>query len=74
MTTLKGIYDNGQIRLLEKAPLKKEAKVLITFIEEEDEEDNVRGFALNNSSEELREYLNDEKEDIYQHYLTQKTS
>jgi hypothetical protein len=36
LTTIEGIYENGQVILKEIPPLKKRAKVLITFIEESD--------------------------------------
>ncbi|MDQ6761686.1 MAG: DUF2281 domain-containing protein [Bacteroidota bacterium] len=34
LTTIKGIYDNGQIVLEEIPPTKKKSKVVVTFLEE----------------------------------------
>lgn len=34
ITTIEGIYENGRIIFKETPPLKKKAKILITFIEE----------------------------------------
>ncbi len=69
MTTLRGIYENGQIRLLEQPPAFNTNKVLITFIEEENEEEWLRNSSLQNNSTGIKEYLEDEREDLYQEYL-----
>lgn len=34
LTTIKGIYDNGQIFLDENPPTKNKSKVVVTFLEE----------------------------------------
>ena len=34
LTTIEGVYENGQVILTENPPQKSKAKVLITFIEE----------------------------------------
>jgi hypothetical protein len=34
LTTIKGIYDNGQIVLDEMPPIKGKSKVVVTFLEE----------------------------------------
>jgi len=34
LTTIKGIYDNGQIVLEEMPPIKNKSKVVVTFLEE----------------------------------------
>ena len=39
MLTVPGIYVNGEIQLLEPIPFKKEAKVLVTVLEEITQED-----------------------------------
>ena len=36
MIAVKGIYQNGIVKLLDKVPFKKEVKVIITFLPEED--------------------------------------
>ena len=38
MLTIPGVYINGEIHLLEPIPFKKEAKVLVTVLEEIDQE------------------------------------
>ena len=35
MLSVNGIYEDGKVRLLEKIPSKKRAKVIITILEEE---------------------------------------
>ncbi len=69
MTDLRGIYENGQIRLLEQPPTSNTNKVLITFIEEENEEEWIRNFSLQNTITGIKEYLEDEREDLYQEYI-----
>ena len=34
LTTIEGVYENGQVILTENPPLRKKAKVLITFMDE----------------------------------------
>ncbi|MCE7068046.1 DUF2281 domain-containing protein [Dyadobacter sp. CY326] len=36
LTTIEGIYENGKVTFRETPPLKKRAKVLITFMDEAD--------------------------------------
>ncbi|MCH8318163.1 MAG: hypothetical protein IIA88_06655 [Bacteroidetes bacterium] len=36
MLAIKGIYQNGNVKLLDKVPFKKEVKVIVTFLPEED--------------------------------------
>lgn len=74
MKTVKGIYENGKIKLLEKVEFKTSKKVLVTFLEEEkiNEEKQVRGLSLTQPDDFLQEYLEDEREDLYQDYA-QKT-
>jgi predicted DNA-binding antitoxin AbrB/MazE fold protein len=69
MITIKGEYENGQVKLLEQVPFKKRNKVLITFLdEEEDEEESLRNLSLK-APNALESYLYDEREDLYQEYL-----
>jgi hypothetical protein len=68
MITIKGIYENGQVKLLETPPVNSTNKVLITFIEE-DEENDMRKLSFTQSTEEFKNYLEDSGEDIYQEYL-----
>lgn len=67
MTTIKGVYENGKIKLLEEAPSKRNQKVLITFIDED--ADDTRNISLSQSSDFLKNYLNDASEELYQEYL-----
>jgi hypothetical protein len=68
MTTVKGLYEHGQVILLEKAPVEDSKKVLITFIED-DENDILRSISLTSSTKEFKQYLADSNEDLYQEYL-----
>lgn len=70
MQTVKGIYQNGTIKLLEKVRFKKSHNVLVTFLEEEktNEEKQVRNLTLAQPDDFLKEYLEDEREDIYEDY------
>lgn len=71
MTTVRGIYENGVVKLLEEAPVTGNQKVLITFIEGT-EEDVIRNLTLHQYTEEFKQYLNDPREDIYQDFLKTK--
>ena len=67
MVTIKGVYENGEIKLLETAPVKTGSKVLVTFIEEE--EDELRNISFQQQSPAFDNYLKDSKEDLYQDYI-----
>ncbi len=70
MKTIKGEYVDGQVKLLEKVPSEKRNKVLITFLdEEENEEEILRSFSLQQTCGSFQEYLKDEREDLYQEFL-----
>jgi predicted DNA-binding antitoxin AbrB/MazE fold protein len=69
MITVKGVYENGEIKLLEAAPVKAGNKVLVTFIEEE--EDTVRNISFQQQSPAFKNYLEDNDEDLYQDYIKQ---
>ena len=71
MTTIRGVYENGVVKLLEKPPGTGTQKVLITFIEETGE-DQGRDLKLYQYTEEFKQYLEDPEEDIYQDYLKKK--
>ncbi|HXL56428.1 MAG TPA: antitoxin AF2212-like protein [Chitinophagaceae bacterium] len=66
MKTVKGIYENGEIKLLEKVRFKTSKKVLVTFLEEEktNEEEQVRNLSLTQPDDFLKEYLEDQREDL----------
>ena len=67
MITIKGVYENGEIKLLEEVPAKAGSKVLVTFIEEE--EDVLRNISFQQQSPAFDNYLKDSKEDLYQDYI-----
>ena len=66
MLAVEGIYDGKQFLVLEKVPFRKSYKVIITFVEEIDEPDEMREFSA--QTEGLDFWL-DEREDLYQDYL-----
>jgi hypothetical protein len=41
-TSISGVYENGKLTLLETPPTHKKAKVIITFIEEDDKKNPKR--------------------------------
>ena len=69
MLAIKGIYDGKKIVPLEKFPVNKQYKVIITFIEEIDEDTALRDFS---SQTDALSFWHDEREDIYQDYLSKK--
>ena len=71
MKTVRGVYENGDIKLLEKTSIAGSKKVLVTFIDEEveAEETAIRDISLNYSSQTLEDYIYDEREDLYQDFL-----
>lgn len=71
MKTVKGVYENGEIKLLEKTSITGSRKVFVTFIdeEEENEETTIRDISLQYSSHMLKDYIKDEREDLYQDFL-----
>jgi len=74
MTTIRGIYENGQIKLLENPPVDTPHKVLITFVEDENiaGEEIIRNLSLTQPNDFSKEYLEDEREDLYQDYAKKK--
>ena len=70
MRTVKGIYENGTIKLLEQPPALEGSSVLITFLEEDDNEETIiRNLVLQNTTHDVQHYLKDEREDLYQEYI-----
>ncbi len=68
MITIKGVYEEGKIKLLEEVPSKQNQRVLVTFIDD-DSVDDIRNISLNNSTTWFNNYLEDSGEDLYQDYL-----
>ncbi len=69
MLAIKGIYDGKKIVPLEKFPINKKCKVIITFIEEIEKDINIRDFS---AQADAFGFWNDSSEDIYQDYLEGK--
>lgn len=68
MRTIKGVYENGKIKLLEQPPVSSSVNnALITFPEDGDNEELIiRNFVLENTLQNAQEYLRESKEDLYQ--------
>lgn len=66
MRTIKGLYDGEKFIALESLPFKKKYKVIITFLEELDDDEEMRNFA---AQTDAFSFWEDEREDIYQDYL-----
>ena len=69
MKAIKGILENGHIIPLEKFPKNKKFKVIITILEELNEEEDLRNFT---SQDEAFSFWENNKEDLYQDYLNKK--
>lgn len=66
MLTIQGLFDGKKIIPLESLPSKKKSRVLITFIEEIDEAQEIRNLS---SQLDAFTFWENEEEDIYQDYL-----
>lgn len=69
MLTVEGIYDGKNFVVTEGFPKEKRFKVIITFVEELDETEELRDFTARNDS---FEFWNDSREDLYQDFLNEK--
>ena len=70
MLAVNGIYDGKSVKITDKMTEKKRYKVVVTFIEELQQQDNdLRDFSSRTSG---LDFWMDSKEDIYQDYLTSK--
>jgi hypothetical protein len=70
MLSVKGIYDGERIHVLEKPPGRKKYKVVITFLEEIDDDEELRTFT---SQSEAFSFWNDKREDIYQDLFVKRS-
>lgn len=70
MTSVKGMYENGQVKLLERVEGQPGQRVIVTFLDAEaDWEDaELRAISLSQPNRFFEDYLNDEREDVYQKY------
>jgi hypothetical protein len=69
MNTIIGFYNGKDFITKEKLPKNKNYKVMITFVEEIDEIEEVRQFSAQTDS---FLFWHDEREDLYQDYLMAK--
>lgn len=68
MFAVHGIYDGKSVKITDKLTEKKKYKVVVTFIEELQSNDNeLRDFSAQTTG---LDFWEDPKEDIYQDYLT----
>jgi len=71
MLSVHGIYDGKVVRLTDKINEKKKYKVVVTFIEEIEQEDlDLRDFSAQTKGLDFWLEVN---EDVYQDYLTPKS-
>jgi hypothetical protein len=68
MLSVKGIYEEGKVKLLEKIQARKRSKVIITFIDDSDlsEDEKLREFS---STGDGLAFWNSDAENIYQDYI-----
>ena len=67
MITVTGIYENGRVELLQKVEVYSKQKVLVTFIEDLDDEQRL--LSLENTTKHFEDYVSDKREDLYQDFL-----
>ncbi len=66
MNAIRGIFDGEKFIPLENFSMKKRYKVIITFLEEIDEDEDLRNFS---AQTDAFSFWEDKREDIYQDYL-----
>ncbi len=66
MNAIRGIFDGEKFIPVDKFSMKKKCKVIITFLEEIDEDEDFRNFSAQTDG---FSFWGDEREDIYQDYL-----
>jgi hypothetical protein len=71
MLSVNGIFDGKSVKITDKLTEKKKYKVVITFIEEIQQDD----YDIHNISSQSKglDFLEDPAEDIYQDYLNPKS-
>ena len=69
MLAVNGIYDGRNVKLTDKVNEKKKYRVVVTFIEEIEQDSELRDFSGQTRG---LDFWNDEREDIYQDYLKEK--
>jgi len=68
MLAIQGIYDGKFILPLEAIPTQRKYKIIITFVEEITEDEDVRAFA---AQSDAFQFWESEEEDLYQDFLLQ---
>ena len=68
MQTIEGVFDGKTFIPSEKIPVSKRYKVIITFVEEIDETEEIRNLSAQTDG---FEFWKDAREEIYQDYLAQ---
>jgi len=66
MYAIRGIYDGEKFIPLENFSKKKRYRIIITFLEEIDETEDLRDFS---AQTDAFSFWEDEREDLYQDYL-----
>lgn len=70
MLAVHGIYDGKTVKITDKITEKKKYKVVVTFIEELQQDDtDLRNFSAQTNG---LDFWQDSREDIYQDYVTTK--
>ncbi len=69
MRSVKGIYDGEKVKLLEKVEQQAPGKVIITFVEDEADIENLRQYP---ADEDAFDFWKSGEEDLYQDYLKTK--
>jgi hypothetical protein len=70
MKAIRGIFDGEKFVALDNFSKKKKYKVIITFLEEYDEDEEIRIFS---AQTDALSFWKDERENIYQDYLEAKS-
>jgi hypothetical protein len=63
---VKGIYDGKSVKLAEDISISKPCKVIVTFLDEDDDVKNLREYPID---EETFSFWKEDAENIYQDYL-----
>ena len=60
MLSVRGVYENGEIKFTEKVSITRETPVIVTFLEDLEKEEtkklNLSDFSFNRSKEILKDY------------------
>lgn len=66
MKAYKGIFDGEKVTFLEKPPTGKKYVIAVTFLEEIEEDDQLRDFT---EQSDALSFWEDPREDVYQDYV-----